>query len=274
MRLLAGSPRERAPALRGLPWSHEKYEEIAAAFKLPADFPGSSCVEGQLITEYQAFDGGFGLLILLNRRAFNITYDPTTRTMYALLTGLYHDETKGLIKHFKDLCKSTPFITAIVASWLSVVSHFRGWKFAERRLAISDIERQFGMHWSDDINTHRDLKSMNFEVLTRKLTVLHGVLGWDECASQLCLDLISRFLTGEESFLNDHLQQQAHTMSNKLRLRLCQIRDSHVGLRLGNNEIQRRASNNLQTVGRISTSHRVTLRLTCTDILSHFSTRQ
>ena len=95
-----------------------------------------------MITEFEAFEGGFGIFAVLKSRKLVITFDPRTETTYALAIGLCVHERQKFIKELTDFQLTTPFVASGAASWVSVTSQLRARSFLHRKELILAIESE------------------------------------------------------------------------------------------------------------------------------------
>ena len=248
LRVFLCSPR-RESAGSGIffPFSRDLYSKIASCFHLPPAIIGYVNAEGISLTDFEAFEGGYGILAVLKRRTVVVTYDPAAVTTYVFVLGLYTHETDNFIEELKCFKTATPVVVAMITSWISVNTQLRARSFVDKKLAILNIEAEIGLHTSSDRLIQKDLRNVNFQVLTREGMILNNA--WDDTAIAFQLNLISWILDGRGHFKNDAMKVDQQT-SPSLRLRLVQIRDLLNGLHAGNKEIQRRANILLQTVSR------------------------
>ncbi|KAK5123211.1 hypothetical protein LTR85_003410 [Meristemomyces frigidus] len=152
-----------------------------------------------------------------------------------------------------DSLVTVPIATA--TTWLNVMSETRARRFVERKVAITYLEAEGG-HWSDDLSINKELRSVNFESLTRKLTVLGAQLAWDDAAIEVQRDLASRlqemqqtaFFRHPHSGLYGGTSQDADSGADRLMLRLEQSKDLLNGIRIGTKQIRERMSIQLQTL--------------------------
>lgn len=246
LKLLVCSPRQTYDARKlSFPFSRKLYNEVANSFQFPRAVVGYAAAEGTMINEFEAFDGGSGLVCVMKSRKLLISYDIATSSTCALLWGLCAHEIQKLIAEIERLKDAAPMISALIASWLNVVSQLRGRYFVDRKLAILKIERMIGLHWSSDTPKSNSLRDIDFQELTRRLMVLCNA--WDDTAIDFQLGLISRLLDTDVFPMNEFMKVTGPT-SLPVHRSLLQTKNVLIGIRNSNDEIKQRANVALQTV--------------------------
>ena len=245
LRMLLCAPRgESESHCVVLPFPRSLYAEIAKSFQLPSAFLGHATAEGKMVSQFEAFEGGWGVLVMMKRRKLVATYDPSTETLYVLMMGHCQHERERFVNELRHYKETTPLIAAVLASWVSVVSQIRAWAFVDKKMALLRIESELGMLWNGENDSPKDLLRLNFETLIMKLVNLNGA--WNGTAIDLQLDLITRLLDKDQHSFERLMAGQE--LSETLRRRLVETKDLLSGLLVTNTEIQHRANIQLQIV--------------------------
>ena len=242
--------------LRPFPFSRKVYSSVAETFHLPSAFIGHLTAQVSFMTMFKAHGSAFGILGILNRKSIAITYDAALGSSYGLVIGLGEHEANKLIEDFGHCQGSVPDIVAVVTSWLSVTAQTRGRRYVKRHIAITDLEKEGGMHRRDDLTKNRNLRSIEFDVLTRKLTVLGALLAEDEGAIHVQLNMIDTFLTLSNGLHKDNEQSGDAYKERTTTMRLNQLRNLLHGLRSGTMYTQQRVKLQLQTVSIVRNEER------------------
>lgn len=98
-------------------------------------------------------------------------------------------ELQKAIKHADD-----PLLVPSI--WLNLYGETRARRTEARHMAIRDIQKRCGLHWTVDISEAR-FRDQDFDGITYELTVLGNELSWDGCA-------ITALLTLGEKLKNQH----------------------------------------------------------------------
>lgn len=249
LRLLISSPRWKTiPKLRSVAVTQAMYQNIAIAFGIPTAFIGAATAQAPCVTEFHTFEDGYGLYVILNRRAVVLTHDPATATTYCFAMGLCGHERENVVNDLRQCGSAATDLLTVASAWVNAVSETRARRFVQRKVAITYLESDGGMHWSDDLRKNKPLRSINFEMLTRKLTVLGTQLAWDDSAIDVQHELVDRVL---ELLHRSGRPHASHGRSNTLppvELRMRQAKDLLRGLKVGTKQIRERVSVQLSTL--------------------------
>lgn len=224
--------------------SRDVYANIERAFDIDQAVIGYLTAEGAMISEIEAFDHGYGLLVALKRKHLIVTHNPASNKTYVMIGGFCHHEAENLTSILKLFQNETPTVTAVVVAWLLVVSQHRARSFLDNKEMMLSIEGKIGLHFAHRRDDETPLRS-SLRVLTQELMLLNNA--WDESANQFHLDLIEKLLGMRKTFVLESLASEPYP-SPRLCLHLSQLRSLLTGLQLMRREIQQRADTARQTV--------------------------
>lgn len=108
--------------VKAFPLSIDMYTKIQSKLKIDPCFQRFFAAEGFLTSEFESFEGGYGLMVVLKRKSFVVTFDPATSTTFVLIIGLCTHEINEFITVMKRLDTEGSTLTAIVVSWISVTT--------------------------------------------------------------------------------------------------------------------------------------------------------
>lgn len=249
------------PGPIAIPMAAETFAVIEAAFDLPRAFFYPSPVVEKL-TEFDAFEGGFGLFIALGYHQLAITYDPQTQIANAIaVTG--SDRTghvmahalwmRRLVDELSQQRDATPLPLVALVSWLSIQGRLLGDNYIKMMHSLGSMDAELDDHQPDPHQTtyrhdRKPLRSLRFDNVTSFVAGNHRRLKSDENLLDVCLDAVSRVLDGDNNFNNHCLRQQTQCVSQPLQMRIFQLRDSLKSLRTAHRAAEQVASSHTQTV--------------------------
>jgi hypothetical protein len=236
--VLVCSPKDYSKArFVSFPVSRDVYTEIEHAFGIDSAIIEHVAAEGCMTMEFKAFDGGYGIFVILKRKHLVITYDPALSTTYVLAQSSCEHEAQTFIKLVKQYRDNAPRVTAVVVSWMAEASQLRARSFLNNKEVILTVEGQMGMRQGDEGMQQR-LEHSDLQTNTQQLMLLNNA--WDGTAIEFHLKQIAIFSDLKSHFVLDSLISEQPPSQN-LRLQMSQLQSLLTGLQALQREIQQRA---------------------------------
>lgn len=227
-----------------VPVTRQVWHRIEQTFDIDSAVLGYIVAEGANVFEFEAFNGGYGLLAILKRQHIIITHDPATSTTNVLARAVCDHDAKVLVDCLANACTGTPLLTAILVSWITATMPMRVRAVQGNKRDLLSIERDTGLH-SEFEHKHARLQRNDLLILTQQLMVLRNAA--TDTALQFYSDLLEHISHWEQHFVIESLIRQP-TPSQQLRIQMAQIRSQIKNSQTMRHELDRRADVLIQTV--------------------------
>ncbi|KAK5715806.1 hypothetical protein LTR17_016637 [Elasticomyces elasticus] len=261
LRLFIARPLKVATPNRStFPLSLQSLRSIAETFGVPSAFVNYALSHTTVNLNFDGSDvptiNGIpsqctGVIALHASLAVAVVTNTKTLVTSAIALGLCDHQTSQLIAAMRANAQALGISDMLPIAWLNIIGQTRARRVWGRKAAIVRSELDLGIHWSVtglDV-THRVSQAIDYDLLTRQLTVMGSEIGWDTHAIDAQLDMALCF----ERFhgllklrvLQDTASQTAHTVFHN---RLQQARQQLLGSKYWTAYNQRRVEVQLQTV--------------------------
>lgn len=139
----------------------------------------------QCLSGVFTFIGGFSLAL---------NFECTSQTTFAIVIGLCEHQIAKLIETIRSCATELTLPMSLALMWLNVMGELRARRVTYRKDAIVRSELDIGTHWSRDEQTiANQLANLDFDDVTRRLTVLGSETAWDVHAIDTQLEMVERF---------------------------------------------------------------------------------
>lgn len=180
-----------------------------------------------------------GVMFTLGPLALAASFDVQKRTTSCILLGLCEHQVARMI----ELLQATDCIldnpTLVLVVWLNMMGTTRAHRVMGRKNAILDTETELGTHWTIDSQGFL-LNRIDFDRVTRRLTVLGSETGWDLHAIEAQVEMA----TFVEEF-----HRSLFGTSTVIQMRIRQAKAVLSGLKHWANVNKQRVHSQAQTVG-------------------------
>jgi hypothetical protein len=132
---------------------------------------------------------------------------------------------------------------------MNVMTETRARRLVERKVAATALEIEADMHWSEESRLKRTLRDLDFEAITRKLSILLTQLAFDEVAIDQVDRLVDKLKILQIEYVRDCCQP-TQAEQDAFKLPFEQAQELLFGLRMATKQIVQRTNVQLQTVGR------------------------
>lgn len=227
-----------------VPVTQEVYHRIEQTFNIDAAVLGYIIAEGVTVFEFEAFNGGHGLLAILKRQHIVITHDATTSSTNVLARAVRDHDAKALVDLLANFCTETSLVTAILVSWMTITLQYRVRAIQDIKRALLSIERETGLH-SEFENKHARLERKDLLILTQQLMRLRNASA--DTALQFHMDVLEILSDWKQHFVIESLIRQP-APCRRIRIQMSQIRSQIKNSQIIRHEVDRRADVLLQTV--------------------------
>jgi hypothetical protein len=122
-----------------------------------------------------------GIMTTLGSHGIALSYDPQRSITNCFIIGLCEHQVSRYKRELWDLQNFAPDTMLCASVWLDIFVETRVRRAEGRKIAMAEIKLKSGMHWSIDA-TQFEPTTLDFSVLTHKLTIIRSELSWDEFA--------------------------------------------------------------------------------------------
>lgn len=119
-----------------------------------------------------------GIIFTLGPLSLAVSFDPNAKRTSALVMGMCEHQVTHMIKLIESTHDLLDCPTILVNLWLNIMGSTRAHRVMGRKDAILRTETELGTHWMLD-NQEFSLDQINFDRVTRCLTVMGAEMGWD-----------------------------------------------------------------------------------------------
>lgn len=267
--LSIAAPLEKTwPNRRRYPLSLQIFKEIVAAFRVPSSFINIaiSCTTLTFELEDESLNSGrprfshseagckehdpIGVVASLGPWSLAVTFDRDTQTTYGLALGLCEHQAARLLDTMRASIDEMTLPMSLPLMWLNILGELRARRVMGRQDAITRSEADIGIHWSKDgEQINNSLRDVDFDNLTRRLTVIGSEVAWDIHALEAQSTMADAFENVQRLLDSSGLMLQSDSRAAKaFRTRLRYARQLIRGLRTWTVYTQQRAHVQLQTV--------------------------
>jgi hypothetical protein len=189
-----------------------------------------------------------GVFAFLGGISLAINFDSASQTTYAIVIGLCEHQNAKLVETIRACASELVLPMSLALMWLNVLGELRARRVTYRKDAIVRTELSIGTHWSRDGRTAAEqLTNLDFDDLSRRLTVLGSETAWDLHAIETQFEMVDAFEEIQDG-LNESVRQVSPAAKLAFQHRSKYARQLLKGLRGWTMYTQSRVQIQLQTV--------------------------